>query len=120
MMRYCAPVSLPTFAAVPFATRPDAARSCSLRTCSSFERSTTLNFSVDVSSLVSMLLRSRPAPLYHQAAEESLVNSATPTEGLLAARAADAVRRIQTLKKTAVKRFIFVDLLRFGSAYCMA
>src|SRR5207244_7442251 len=62
--------------------RPAAARSCSSRTLPSFARSTTLNLPVEDSSLVSIPARSRPASEYHQLADVSLVNSATPTDGL--------------------------------------
>src|SRR5436190_955014 len=81
MTRYFAPVNLPILAAVDLLTRPDAPRSCSSRTGPSLERSTTLNFSVPASSFVSMLLRSLPAPPYHQAADVSFLNSATPIDG---------------------------------------
>ena len=111
--RYWAPVSLPTFAAVPLATRPDAARSCSLRTCSSFERSTTRNFSVVANSFVSMLLRSLPAPPYHHAAAESLRKSATPMVGLLDASAAEVINREQTDNRNAALRFMKTPF-RFG------
>src|SRR5579884_97586 len=105
--RYCAPVSLPTFAAVRLETRPEEPRSCSARTLSSFSRSTTRNLSVDASSFVSMLLRSRPAPPYHHPADVSLVKSATPILGFSAAKA-DEAKRIEA--RTIVARRIEVSL----------
>src|SRR5262245_41836297 len=97
--RYCAPVSLPIFAPVFLLMRPAAARSCSSSTLPSFSRSTTLNLPVDDSSLVSMPARSRPASEYHQLADVSFVNSATPTDGLSEPNAIVAKTRVAANKK---------------------
>src|SRR5438445_3760705 len=79
--RYCAPVSLPIFAPVLGATRPDAARFCSSSTFCSLLRSTTRKSPLDDSSFESMPDSSQPTPPRHQEAPVSLRNSATPTAG---------------------------------------
>src|SRR5438309_5475883 len=66
--RYCAPVSLPIFAPVLGATRPDAARFCSSSTFCSLLRSTTRKSPLDDSSFESMPDSSQPTPPRHQEA----------------------------------------------------
>src|SRR5947207_1649372 len=97
--RYCAPVSLPIFAPVFLLMRPASARSCSSRTLPSLARSTILNLPVEASSLVSMPARSRPASEYHQLADVSLVNSATPTDGLSEPKAIVAQASVAARKR---------------------
>src|ERR1043166_4170764 len=113
MTRYLAPVSLPTLAAVFELTRPDEPRSCSWSTEPSLARSTIRNFSVDASSFVSMLARSFPTPPYHQPADVSFVNSATPTDGFpdlseahaeVLTRALGTTTRQMSIKRTMLHR----------------
>src|SRR4051794_11274584 len=101
---YCAPVSCPSFAPVDFLTRPELARSCSSRTAPSLWRSTSLNFSVPASSLLSIPARSLPTSDVHQLADVSLRNSATARTGL-AAKAEETNRVSEAIANRALRMF---------------
>src|SRR5579863_782246 len=79
--RYCAPVSLPIFAPVPGATRPETARFCSSRTFCNLARSTTRKSPLEDSSFDNIPDSSQPTPPRHHAAPDSFLNSDTPIAG---------------------------------------
>src|SRR5262249_24966189 len=97
--------------------RPACARSCSSRTLPSLARSTILNLPVEASSLVSMPARSRPASVYHQLADVSLVNSATPTDGFSEPKAIVVKTRVAARKRILVVRICHLSWILRPSLY---